>query len=392
MMGNSFGRMFRVTTSGESYSGGFRKHPDMPKELYGGLITIVDGVPPGIKITGGLIQQELDKRRPGQSELDTPRKESDRVYVFSGVMEDDMSTGAPVGLIIPNFDIEDVQIEKHRSYKDIIRPGQAAYTYYKKYGQFTDWAGAGRASGRETAARVAGGAVAKAVLDGMGIDVIAFITESHGIKAGPVSYETAKANYRKNEINCPDLEAAKVMIDDLLKVKAEGDTCGGVVEVIARGVPAGLGEPVFDKLSATIAHGLMSIGAVKGIEFGDGFEHARMKGSESNDKPYFDEKSGRIRFETNRAGGLLGGISNGEDIRIRVAVKPTPTISKPQSTVNVNKMENVTAAFKTRNDPSICPRIYPVCEAMVRIAVLDAVYMAGGYRRISDIDPKWDKI
>ena len=157
-------------------------------------MTIVDGVPPGIEITRETVQQELDKRRPGQSELDTPRKEKDRVYIFSGVMEDNLTTGAPVGLIIPNVDIEDVQIEKHRSYKNLIRPGQAAYTYFKKYGQHADWLGAGRASGRETAARVAGGAVAKAVLDTMGIDVIVFSTESHGIKAGKISYENAKAN------------------------------------------------------------------------------------------------------------------------------------------------------------------------------------------------------
>ncbi len=392
MMGNTFGRMFRITTSGESYSGGFRKNKGIPAELYGGLLTIVDGVPPGIKITSELIQKELDKRRPGQSRLDTPRKETDRVYVFSGVMENDFSTGAPVGLIIPNNDIEDAQIEKHRSYKDILRPGQAAYTYYKKYGQYADWLGAGRASGRETAARVAGGAIAQAVLDTMGIDVIGFVSELHGIKSCDITYEMAKTNYRRNELNCPDLEKADEMIEDILKVKAQGDTCGGVIEVIARGVPAGLGEPVFDKLSATIAHGIMSIGAVKGIEFGDGFDLTRMKGSESNDKPYFDKASGRVRFETNRAGGLLGGISNGEDIRIRVAVKPTPTISIPQSTVDVGKLENTTCQFKTRNDPSICPRIYPVCEAMVRIAILDAIYMAGGYKTVTDIDEKWDRI
>lgn len=392
MMGNTFGRLFRISTSGESYSGGFRKKSGIPKELYGGLLTIIDGVPPGIKITAEIIQAELDKRRPGQSELDTPRKEADKVFVFSGVMENDLSTGAPVGLIVPNVDIEDVQIENHRKYKDFIRPGQAGYTYYKKYGQYADWLGAGRASGRETAARVAGGAVAKAVLDTMGIDVIGFVSESHGIKAGPITYEMAKSNYRKNELNCPDLDKAKEMIDDLISVKAQGDSCGGIVEVIARGVPAGIGEPVFDKLSATIAHGIMSIGAVKGIEFGAGFEHAKLKGSESNDIPCFDEVSGKVKFETNRAGGLLGGISNGEDIRIRIAVKPTPTIPLEQSTVDVNKSEDIKCQFKTRNDPSICPRIYPVCEAMVRVAILDAIYMAKGYRGVSNFDTKWDKI
>ena len=393
MMGNTYGRAFRITTSGESYSGAFRKNLDIPKELFGGLITIVDGVPPGIKITSQIIQQELDKRRPGQSELDTPRKERDRVYVFSGVMEDDFSTGAPVGLIIPNIDIEDSQVEKHRSYKDVIRPGQAGYTYFKKYGEYADWLGAGRASGRETAARVAGGAVAKLILDKMGVDVIAFVTESHGIKAGQISYEKAKENYRKNELNCPDLEKGEEMIKDLLKVKAEGDTCGGIIEIIARGVPSGLGEPVFDKLSATLSHGLMSIGAVKGIEFGAGFQLAKMKGSESNDRPFMDEITGKVRFETNRAGGLLGGISNGEDIRIRLAVKPTPTISIEQATVDIEALKNTEVSFnKTRNDPSICPRIYPVCEAMVRITLLDALIIARGYSGISNIHSKWDML
>jgi chorismate synthase len=393
MVGNTFGKIFRVTTSGESYSGGFRKSSGIPQGMAGGLLTIVDGVPPGIKITPEFIQDELDKRRPGQSRLDTPRKETDKVYIFSGIMEDYITTGAPVGLVIPNVDIEDIQIEKHRGYKDLIRPGQAAYTYFKKYGQHADWLGAGRASGRETAGRVAGGAIAKAVLDPMNIDVIAYVIESHGIKARTVSYETAKMNYRKNEINCPDLEKAEEMVQDLLKVKAEGDTCGGIVEIVVRGAPAGLGEPVFDKLNATISHALMSIGAVKGIEFGAGFEHASLKGSQSNDVPYFDEATGRIRFETNNAGGVLGGISNGEDIRIRVAVKPTPTISIEQSTVDVGKLENVTAQFKTRNDPTICPRICAVCEAMVRIALLDAIYVAKGYRAVSqNIDAKWDEI
>jgi len=392
MMGNTFGRMFRITTCGESYSGGFRKNLNVPKELYGGLLTIVDGVPPGIRLTPDMVQVELDKRKPGQSKLDSPRKETDRVYIFSGVMEDDLTTGAPVGLIIPNVDIEDVHIDQYRSYKDIVRPGHAEYTFFKKYGEYADWVGAGRASGRETASRVAGGAVAKAVLETMGIDVIAYVIESHGIKADPITYETAKANYRKNELNCPDLEKAKIMIEDILKVKEEGDTCGGVVEIIAAGVPSGLGEPVFDKLSATIAHGLMSIGAIKGLEFGAGFEHSRMKGSESNDIPYYDEPSGRVRFKTNNAGGFLGGISNGEEIRIRVAVKATPTVSVPQSTVDMRGLKNVVLEPITRRDPSLCPRIYPVCEAMVRIAILDALYMAKGYRAVSPIAEKWDRI
>jgi chorismate synthase len=337
-------------------------------------------------------QKELDKRKPGQTPLDSPRKEIDKVYVFSGVMEDDLSTGAPVGLVIPNVDIEDIHMNQYRSYKDIIRPGHAEYNFFKKYGEYADWVGAGRASGRETASRVAGGAVAQAILDTIGIDVIGFVTESHGIKAGPVTYEMAKANYRKNELNCPDLKMAPVMIDDILKVKAEGDTCGGVVEVIVKGMPSGVGEPVFDKLPALIAHGVLSIAAIKGLEFGAGFGHAAMKGSESNDQPYYDQESGRVRFKTNNCGGFLGGMSNGEEIRIRLAIKPTPTVSVPQSTVNMEKLENTTLEPITRRDPSLCPRIYPVCEAMVRIAILDAIYMARGYRAMSNIDPKWDLV
>lgn len=391
MLGNTFGRMFRITTCGESYSGGFRKHLPVPPELYGGQMVIVDGVPPGLKLTAEIIEEELDKRRPGLSEFSTPRREKDKVFIFSGVMEDDLTTGAPVGMIIPNTDIGDAHIQQHKANRELIRPGQASYTYYKKYGRYYDWAGAGRASGRETVARVAGGAVAKLILDSMGIDVIAYITEIRGIKASPVTYETARTNYRKNEINCPDLEAAPKMMEELRKVKVAGDSCGGVVEIVARGVPAGLGEPVFDKLSATIAHAMLSIGGVKGIEFGCGFEHARMTGSESNDTPYFDEESGRIRFRTNRAGGLLGGISNGEDIRVRVAVKPTPTILKSQETADISKSENTSHVFASRSDPTICTRIYPVCEAMMRIVLVDALYMAEGYRSItSAVDPEWE--
>jgi chorismate synthase len=392
MLGNTFGRFFRITCCGESYSGGFRKHLKVPKELFGGLMTIVDGVPPGIKLTAEMVQAELDKRRPGQTPLDSPRKEIDKVYIFSGVMEDDLTTGASVGMIIPNVDIQDEHIDQYRGYKDEIRPGHAEYTYFKKYGQFADWVGAGRASGRETASRVAGGAVAKVILDRLDIDVVGFITESHGIKTGPVTYELAKKNYRKNDLNCPDLKAAEKMIADILKVKAAGETCGGVVELIAHNVPGGLGEPVFDKLQALLAHGLFSIAAIKGLEFGAGFEVARMVGSESNDPAYVDKKSGRVRFKRNNAGGILGGISSGEEIRIRAAVKPTPTVSVPQETVNVVKMQDVVLKPITRRDPTLLSRIYPVCEAMVRVTLVDALYMHYGYQAMAKLDPKWAKI
>ena len=230
MFGNTFGRLFRITCSGESYSGGFRKNPNIPQELYGGLITIVDGVPAGIKITSELVQAELDKRKPGQTPLDSPRKEKDRVYIFSGVMENDLTTGAPVGMIIPNNDIQDEHIDQYRGYKDEIRPGHAEYGFFKKYGEHADWVGAGRASGRETASRVAGGAVAKAILEKMGIDVVAYTIASHGLKVDhDLSYEEVKANYRKNEINCPDLALAEKMKEDVMKIKGAGDTAGGSI-------------------------------------------------------------------------------------------------------------------------------------------------------------------
>lgn len=392
MVGNTFGRLFRITTCGESYSGAFRKNDNIPPELWGGLAVIVDGVPAGIKITSEIIQEELDKRKPGKSKLQTPRSEADKVYIFSGVMQDHKTTGAPVCMIIPSSDIGDYHVKQHTDNKDMLRPGQAAYTYYKKYGEHSDYLGAGRASARETAARVAGGAVAKAILDKMGIDVIAFTVESHGIKAGPFSYETAKQNYRMNEINCPDAEVAEKMIQDLLEVIKEGDSCGGAIEIIAKGVPAGLGEPVFDKLSATIAHGIMSIGGVKGIEIGEGFGVASKKGSECNDTPYYDAETGRIRFKTNRAGGMLGGISNGEEIRIRVAVKPTPTIMKDQLTVNVKTLEPVVHKFASRSDPSLVPRVYAICEAMVRIALVDSILMSEGLKSVTDMDFRWNNL
>lgn len=393
MTGNTFGRMFRVTTCGESYSGCFRKNPAIPKELYGGLLTIVDGCPAGIHITAEEIQKEMDKRKPGQTPLDSPRLEKDRIYIFSGVMENDMSTGAPIGIVIPNNDIEDIHVGQYREYISNIRPGHAEYTFFKKYGEYNDWVGAGRASGRETVSRVAGGAVAKLILDQMGIDVIGFITESHGIKAKPnISYEEAKQNYRANELNCPDLEAAPKMIQDILDVRKSGETCGGVVELICHGVPAGLGEPVFDKLEATMAHALMSIGAVKGIEVGAGFRVAEMMGSECNDESYVDKETGRVSFYTNNAGGFLGGISNGDEIRLRLAIKPTPTVSVPQRAVDVETMTDGILSPITRRDASLLPRIYPVCEAMARIAIVDALMMAKGYRAMINIDEKWDRI
>ncbi len=375
MLGNTFGRLFRVTCCGESYGRG--------------LLTIVDGVPPGLTITREMVQAELDKRRPGQSPIDSPRKETDQVEIVAGMLEG-VTTGAPVGMVIYNVDTKPVHVEQYRAVKDVFRPGHANFTFFVKYGQYADWCGAGRSSGRETVGRVAGGAVAKVILDRDGIEVLAFTRESHGIKMREMTFEQIKANYRKNDINCPDLEAGKKMEEDLHRVRDEGDTAGGIIEIIARGVPAGWGEQVFDKLKATLAQGVMSIGAVQGMEFGDGFKCATMLGSEWNDQPYVE--NGAVRFHTNHCGGLLGGMSNGENIIVRIAVKPTPTISKDQDTVDVHTMEKKKLSAITRRDITLLPRVAPVAEAMVRIALVDSMYMAAAYDSAARLDPHWKEI
>ncbi len=372
MLGNTFGRIFRITTCGESYGKA--------------LAVIVDGVPAGLSLTESYIQRELDKRKPGQSPLDSPRKETDIVQIFAGMLEG-KTTGAPVGMLVPNVDTQDIHVQQYREVKDIIRPGHAEYTFFVKYGDYADWCGAGRASGRETVGRVAGGAVAKYILEQENIEVYAYTKESHGIVARDMTFEEVKANYRKNEINCPDLQAAEKMIADVLEVKKSGDTAGGVVEVIVHGVPAGLGEPVFDKISADLSKAIMSIGATKGIEFGAGFKCARMTGHEWNDEPYV--KDGAVRFKTNNAGGVLGGISNGEDIVMRVAVKATPTISIDQDSVDMSTMKNATLSAITRRDATLLPRIYPVIEAMTRCVVLDHLYMWRAWCAMQKYENKW---
>ena len=391
MLGNTFGRIFQVTTSGESYGW----HETAEQGGYGGaLLAVVNGVPPGIKLDVKMIQHELDKRRPGQSKLDSPRLETDRVEVVSGLF-DGITTGAPVGMIVRNVDTQDIHIQQYREVKDVVRPGHAELNFFYRYGEHGDWCGAGRASGRETAMRVAAGAVAKQILARENIEILAHVIESHGIKGrsiseGTMGFEEMKKNYRNNDLNCCDLEAAPKMIADLLKVRDEGDTAGGAIELVARGVPAGLGEPVFDKLKATIAHALCSIGAVTGIEFGAGFDAARMLGSQWNDQPFME--NGKVRFHTNNAGGFLGGMSNGEDLVMRLGVKATPTISKPQSTVDMVTMQDKTLAAITRRDISICPRIFPVAEAMAACAVLDALFLARAWYGVSKIAPKWENL
>jgi chorismate synthase len=391
VLGNTFGRAFQVTTCGESYGW----HATAEGSGYGGaLFAIVNGVPAGIELDVGKIQNELDKRRPGQSKLDSPRKETDRVEVVSGLFEG-VTTGAPVGLLIRNVDTQDVHINQYREVKEVIRPGHAELPFFYRYGEYADWCGAGRASGRETVGRVAGGAVAKQILAREGVEALSHVIESHGIRGrslseGTMTFEEMKANYRRNDLNCCDPEAAEDMIADILKVGEAGDTCGGTIEIVARGVPAGLGEPVFDKLKATIAHGLCSIGAMTGLEFGAGFKASRWLGSEWNDQPFLQD--GKVRFRTNNCGGFLGGMSNGEDLLIRMAVKPTPTLSVEQDTVDMMTMKEKKLAAITRRDITICPRIYPVAEAMVAIAVTDALFMARGWYGVARLDAKWENL
>ena len=375
MEGNVFGRAFRVMTCGESYGGA--------------LLIICEGVPAGMPLGKADLQPELNRRRPGQSALDSPRQEKDQIDVVAGVQHG-LTTGAPVGMVMYNVDTQQKHIDEYRSYKDIPRPGHAEITYFLKFGQHTDWIGAGRASGRETAARVAAGALAKKILGREGIEVVGYVKEIHGIRAdvSSMTLDEIKANVEKTIIRCPDLDTAQKMIDHTLKVKDEGDTCGGVIEAVARGVPPGVGEPVFDKLSARIAYGIMSIPSIKGVEIGDGFESTRRKGTEDNDHIYLDD-DGKVRFRTNHAGGILGGISNGDDIVVRCAVKPTSTVSVDQPTVNMRTMENVILSPITRRDPTICGRIVPVIEAMVRLAILDLLMVNRGYQAVARNPNPW---
>ncbi len=391
MLGNTFGRVFQVTTCGESYGW----HATAEDSGYGGsLFAIVNGVPPGIELDVAKIQDEMEKRRPGKSDIDSPRKETDRVEVVSGLFEG-VTTGAPVGLLIRNVDTQDIHIDQYRQVKDLIRPGHAEVNFFHKYGEHGDWCGAGRASGRETVVRVAGGAVAKQILAREGVEILSHIIESRGIKGrsladGSMTFDELKENYRTNDLNCCDNEVAQKMIDDLAKVADAGDTAGGAIELVARGVPAGIGEPVFDKLKATIAHGLCSIGAMTGLEFGAGMKTAGMLGSEWNDQPFLED--GRVRWRTNNCGGFLGGMSNGEDIVIKMGVKPTPTISKAQDSVDMMEMKEKKLEAITRRDISILPRIYPVAEAMTAIAILDGLFMARGWYGVAALDPKWEDL
>jgi len=346
MAGNTFGKVFRVTTWGESHGTG--------------VGAVIDGCPPGIVLDPAVLQADMDRRRPGQGGASSPRKEPDKLEILSGIFTpigEDLprTTGTPISLAIYN---KDAHSKSYDNLREIFRPGHGDISYLAKYG-IRDHRGGGRASARETAARVAAGAVARQVLEQAGIDVLAYTVALGGIRVEEKNLEVINSN----RFFCPDEKAAEKMEERVMEVRRQGDTLGGIVEIVAD-CPPGLGEPVFDKLEAELAHGLMSIGAVKGVEIGAGFQVAEMLGSENND-PITP-----TGFAANNAGGTLAGISSGSEIVLRVAVKPIPSISKKQQSVNLAN-EAVTIQVGGRHDISAIPRIIPVCEAMVRLTLVD---------------------
>jgi len=352
MSGNTFGTLFRITTWGESHGRA--------------VGVVLDGCPAGLALAVEDIQKELDRRRPGQSRASTARKEEDRVEILSGIFEGH-TTGTPISLLVWN---KDANSSAYDLLRDRPRPGHADYTYQMKYG-LRDHRGGGRASARETVGRVAAGAIAKKLLKESGIRIGAYVTELGGIKADIETHDLAElcTLAESNAVRCPDAEAAERMMARLDRVRAEGDSLGGIVEIVAVGVPAGLGEPVFDKLDADLAKALMSIGAVKSVEIGAGQNCAALMGSEMNDPLLWQD--GKVEFASNNAGGILGGISTGQNIICRIAVKPTPSIAKPQKTVDLVRSEASEIEIKGRHDPAIPPRIVPVAEAMVALVLAD---------------------
>ncbi len=341
MSGSSFGAHFRVTTFGESHGPA--------------VGVIVDGVTPGLALSEADVQVDLDRRRPGQSSVTTPRSETDQVHILSGVFEG-RTTGTPIGMMLHS---KDARPEAYSAIKDLFRPGHADYTYHHKYG-IRDYRGSGRASGRETAGRVAGGAVAKAVLAPHGIRIAAFTLRAAGVSCGTIDLSVVE----RNPMRAADLDASEEMVRRVEEARARGDSVGGVIECRVTGAPMGLGEPVFDRLDADLAKAMLSIGATKGIEFGAGFTAADMTGAEHNDELTAEG------FASNHAGGILGGISTGQDIVFRVAVKPASSISAEQRTVTTAGHET-TIRTEGRHDPCICPRVAPVVEAMAAIVLAD---------------------
>ena len=349
-MGNTFGVLFRITTFGESHGPG--------------LGVVVDGCPPKLAIDRAQIQAELDRRRPGQSRLVTQRKEADEVEILSGVL-DGVSLGTPIAMLIRNAD---ARSKDYEGVAQAYRPSHADYTYDAKYG-VRAVAGGGRASARETAGRVAGGAIAQALLARAGVEIVAWVDEVAGITATVDGATVTRAQVDTNDVRCPDAAVAAKLIERIEAARKDGDSVGGVIRVIARGVPAGWGEPVFDKLEADLAKAMLSIPAVKGVESGSGFAGTLLTGSQHND-PFYRRADGTIGTRTNHSGGIQGGISNGEPITLRIAFKPTATIMRAQDTVDRDGNPAVLEP-KGRHDPCVLPRAVPIVEAMVALVLAD---------------------
>lgn len=350
-MGSILGQVFRIATWGESHGGG--------------VGVVIEGCPPRLPLSEGDIQPALDRRRPGQSDITTPRKETDTCRILSGVANG-LTTGTPISIMVPN---EDQRSEAYSEMETMYRPSHADYTYDAKYG-LRSVAGGGRASARETIGRVAAGAVASKVLAQLfpKLEIVAFVTSIHEIDARIDPLSVTSSDVETNAVRCPDAATAARMIDLIRQVRSEGDSVGGAIECVVRGVPAGLGDPVFDKLEAELAKAMLSLPATKGFEIGSGFAGARLRGSEHNDA--FVMREGRVATATNRSGGIQGGISNGEPIVFRVAFKPTATIAKAQQTVTTAGEEAQLKA-RGRHDPCVLPRAVPMVEAMTALVLCD---------------------
>lgn len=357
---NTFGEIFRLTTFGESHG-----------PAIGGVI---DGMPAGIGIDLGVVQRELDRRRPGQSALTTPRKESDRVEILSGLFEG-KTTGTPIGFVIRN---ENQHSADYDNLRDLFRPSHADYTYYNKYG-IRDHRGGGRASARETAARCVAGAFAKIALQTQGISVKAYTSQVGGI-ALPGTYKDYDLDAtERNAVRCPDAATAEKMAALIKSVKAEGDTIGGIITGVITGVPVGVGEPAFGKLHAALGAAMLSINAAKGFDYGSGFAGVAQRGSEQNDL-FVTDNEGYVHTLTNNSGGIQGGISNGEDIYFRVAFKPVATLLREQQTIDKDG-NTATIKARGRHDACVLPRAVPVVESMAAVTLLDYLLIANLYKR-----------
>lgn len=349
-MGSTYGKIFNISTFGESHGKA--------------IGVVIDGCPSGVTFNETFIQAELDKRKPGQSRITTQRKEADSVQVLSGVFEG-KTTGTPIALVINN---QDQRSKDYGHIADKFRPSHADYTYSAKYGN-RDYRGGGRSSARETAARVAAGAIAKIILSDMGIEIAAYVKQVGRLKLDKSYSELDLSKRYDNAVRCPDEAMAQEMFDYIDDTRKKGDSIGGVITCVASGVPVGWGEPVFDKLHAELGKAMLSINAVKGFEYGSGFDGVELYGSEHNDEFYTNE-AGEVKTKSNHAGGILGGISSGEDIYFNVAFKPTATIMKDQASVN-EEGETVTVSGKGRHDPCVLPRAVPIVEAMAALVLVD---------------------